>query len=81
MLAGASACVLIGVNARLPAARRMLLVDLGAFVLVNVYVPNAGPRGAGTARRDLKTRFLRALKRKCDGLADAGREVRAPGTP
>lgn len=60
---------------------RMLLVDLGAFVLINVYVPNAGCRRSGgpssdrQLRVDLKERFLAALLEKATGLASAGREV------
>ena len=63
--------------------RRMLLVDLGAFVLINVYVPNAGCRRSGGAggdssvRVDLKERFLAALLEKAHGLVSAGREVHA----
>ena len=50
-------------------------MDLGAFVLINVYVPNAGHRGRDTARGDLKARFLAALQDKCGQLAAAGRQV------
>jgi exonuclease III len=58
----------------------MLQVDLGAFVLINVYVPNAGCRGrkgdSNTERVDLKERFLSALLERANELAVAGREVR-----
>lgn len=53
----------------------MVITDHGAFLLVNVYVPNAGDRPA-RPRLDYKLRFLAALRRKVDGLAAAGREVR-----
>ena len=43
-------------------------------MLVNVYVPNAGGRPE-RARLDFKCRFLRALQRRCDSLAAAGRQV------
>jgi hypothetical protein len=58
--------------------RRVVITDHGAFVLVNVYVPNAGERPA-RSRLDFKVRFLRALKDKCDALAAAGREVGGAG--
>ena len=52
------------------------MTDLGAFVLINVYVPNAGDRKLDNGRTDLKIRFLDALKQKADLFRDAGREVR-----
>ncbi|GAB4818347.1 hypothetical protein N2152v2_005393 [Parachlorella kessleri] len=53
---------------------RLVVTDHGSFVLLNVYVPNAGDRPA-RARLDCKIRFLRALKAKCDGLVAGGRQV------
>lgn len=55
---------------------RCVVTDLGAFVLINVYVPNAGDRKAGDGERvAFKVRFLEALKQKADVLRDGGREV------
>ena len=54
---------------------RCVITDLGAFVLINVYVPNAGDRKTDNGRTDLKVRFLDALKQKADVFRDAGREV------
>eukprot|EP00887_Chlorella_sp_A99_P002530 scaffold6.g2530.t1 len=59
---------------------RIVVTDHGAFVLVNVYVPNAGDRPA-RSRLSYKLRFLEAslrdpaLRSKCDALAAAGREL------
>lgn len=53
----------------------MVLTDLGAFVLINVYVPNAGDRSGDGERTAFKVRFLTALKEKCDALVAAGRQV------
>jgi exonuclease III len=52
----------------------VVITDHGAFVLVNVYVPNAGDRPA-RARLPYKLRFLQALQRACDELMAQGREV------
>ncbi|EFN58215.1 hypothetical protein CHLNCDRAFT_142087 [Chlorella variabilis] len=52
----------------------VLITDHGAFVLVNVYVPNAGDR-PDRPRLHYKLRFLAALRRKCEELAVAGREL------
>lgn len=54
---------------------RVVLTDLKAFVLINVYAPNAGDRSGSRLRVDFKVRFLRALKEKCDALSAAGRQV------
>ena len=55
---------------------RCVVTDLGAFVLINVYIPNAGDRKAGDGERvAFKVRFLEALKQKADVLRDGGREV------
>lgn len=51
------------------------MTDLGAFVLINVYAPNAGDRKSENDRVDFKVRFLDALKHKADLFRDAGREV------
>lgn len=53
---------------------RVIETDHGAFVLLNVYVPNAG--GSDKPRLAYKLAFLAALQRRADALADAGREVR-----
>ncbi|CAL8460704.1 g235 [Coccomyxa elongata] len=54
---------------------RVVLTDLGAFVLINVYVPNAGNRTGDGERTAFKVRFLEALKEKADALRAAGRQV------
>ena len=67
---------------------RCVLTDHGAFVLINVYVPNAGDHHRdpqlNRPRLPFKLRFLRALRRKCDALVQAGRQVgfilRKPGS-
>ncbi len=51
------------------------MTDLGAFVLINVYAPNAGDRRNDNGRIDYKIRFLDALKHKADLFRDAGKEV------
>lgn len=61
-----------------PLAGRVAISDHGAFVLINVYVPNAGDRPA-RARLGFKLSFLEALKRKTDALRKEGREVRVLG--
>lgn len=53
---------------------RVVLTDHGAFVLINVYVPNAGP-APERPRAAYKYKFLEALKTKAVSLRDAGREV------
>ncbi len=57
------------------AACRCVVTDLGAFVLINVYAPNAGDRKSDNGRIDYKVRFLDALKHKADLFRDAGKEV------
>ncbi len=55
---------------------RVVVTDHGAFVLLNVYVPNAGDRKReGGERVDFKCRFLSALKEKADSFVASGREV------
>lgn len=57
---------------------RVVLTDHGSFVLLNVYVPNAGKKEETISERaDLKIRFLHALKEKCDSLREEGRKARA----
>lgn len=51
-------------DARFDQEGRVVATDHGAFVLVNVYTPNAGVRPART-RLGFKLEFLRALQRKC----------------
>ena len=56
---------------------RIIVSDHGSFVLLNVYVPNAGKRKEGMSERaDLKIRFLHALKAKCNAIREEGKEVR-----
>ena len=54
----------------------MVLTDHGAFVLINVYAPNAGDRAAGRPRLAYKLRWLAALAAKAAALTAAGREAR-----
>jgi exonuclease III len=65
-------------DALLSPASRVVITDHSHFVLVNVYVPNAGDR-PDRPRLQYKLRFLEALKHKCDTLVAQGREVRAAG--
>ncbi|GIM03777.1 hypothetical protein Vretimale_8394, partial [Volvox reticuliferus] len=53
---------------------RLALTDHGAFVLLNVYAPNAGDRPE-RARLPFKLAFLRALRAKMDELMALGRQV------
>ncbi|RMZ56019.1 hypothetical protein APUTEX25_004443, partial [Auxenochlorella protothecoides] len=53
---------------------RVVVSDHGAFVLINVYVPNAGDRPA-RPRLGFKLKFLHALKRTADGFRKQGRQV------
>lgn len=59
---------------------RFLLCDFGeeSFVLINVYVPNAGPPPE-RPRLGYKLSFLRALLTKVNLLLDAGRKVMVVG--
>lgn len=56
-------------------ARRVVETDHGAFVLLNVYVPNAGDRPP-RPRLEAKLAFLVALQGRVRQLLDAGRQVR-----
>ncbi|KAG2429845.1 hypothetical protein HXX76_010627 [Chlamydomonas incerta] len=58
---------------------RFVQTDHGAFVLINVYVPNAGEHAAGRPRLGHKLAFLRALRRRLDELSAEGRLVIAVG--
>ncbi|CAI5462856.1 unnamed protein product [Closterium sp. Yama58-4] len=49
--------------------------DHGRFVLLNVYVPNAGERKHGRPRLRRKMAFLRALRSECDAIRASGRHV------
>ena len=53
---------------------RVVLTDHGSFVLINVYVPNAGPCPE-RPRAAYKYKFLEALKTEALLLRDAGRQV------
>lgn len=57
-----------------PTPGRVVVSDHGAFVLINVYVPNAGDRPA-RPRLGFKLKFLHALKRTADGFRKQGRQV------
>ncbi|MCO5593298.1 hypothetical protein L7F22_047306 [Adiantum nelumboides] len=54
---------------------RVVETDHGSFILINVYSPNAGEREQGRPRLGFKLSFLKALKRKCDGLVHSGRHI------
>ncbi|KAK9805387.1 hypothetical protein WJX73_010257 [Symbiochloris irregularis] len=56
---------------------RVIITDHGAFVLINVYVPNAGG-GKGSddrPRAAFKLQFMRALRDKVDALHATGKQV------
>ncbi|GAQ78726.1 putative endonuclease/exonuclease/phosphatase family protein [Klebsormidium nitens] len=53
---------------------RVMMTDHGAFVLFNIYVPNAGEKPL-RPRLDFKMKFLNALRAKCDELVASGRHV------
>jgi exonuclease III len=53
---------------------RIMYTDHGSFVLLNVYVPNAGGQ-IGQPRMDFKLRYLKALQKTCDALVRSGRHV------
>ena len=53
---------------------RVVCTDHGHFVLLNVYVPNAGGR-PDRPRLAAKLAFLQALTAKADALVAEGREV------
>lgn len=55
-------------------ADRVVITDHGAFVLINVYAPNAGDAPA-RPRVDFKCRFLAALKERMDALVAQGRQA------
>lgn len=44
---------------------RVILTDHGAFVLLNIYAPNAGEKPL-RPRLDFKMKFLNALRSKCE---------------
>jgi exonuclease III len=44
---------------------RIMYTDHGSFVLLNVYVPNAGGQ-IGQPRMDFKLRYLKALQKTCE---------------
>lgn len=54
--------------------RRVVVTDHGHFVLINVYVPNAGGKPE-RPRLATKLDFLRLLKAEADGFLEQGREV------
>lgn len=67
-----------GFDADIDKEGRVVLTDHGAFVLVNVYIPNAGAASgelAAKPRLEFKLKFLKALHAKLEALREAGREV------
>ncbi|KAI8871638.1 DNase I-like protein, partial [Ramicandelaber brevisporus] len=50
---------------------RCVIVDIGAFIIINVYVPN----GANEERTAYKVRFLRAVRERTAQLEKLGRRV------
>jgi exodeoxyribonuclease III len=55
---------------------RVLETDHGAFVLLNLYAPNAGDRAVdGGVRGGVKAAFLTAVRRRVDALMADGRQV------
>lgn len=56
---------------------RVIITDHGAFVLINVYVPNAGgSKGSDERpRAAFKLQFMRALRDKVDVLHATGKQV------
>jgi exonuclease III len=67
-----------GFGADIDKEGRVVLTDHGAFVLVNVYIPNAGAASgepAAKPRLEFKLKFLKALHAKLEALREAGREV------
>ncbi|GMH33999.1 hypothetical protein BSKO_01833 [Bryopsis sp. KO-2023] len=57
---------------------RVVMTDLGAFVLINVYVPNSGDIPE-RPRLHFKLKFLEELKSKMESLVSQGREVLVVG--
>jgi hypothetical protein len=57
---------------------RVVATDHGAFVLINVYAPNAGDR-PGCARLGFKLRWFAALRERVEGLLAEGRQVVVAG--
>ena len=66
---------MVGLTAVRCPMRRVVCTDHGAFVLINVYVPNAGSPPE-RPRLPVKLRFLEAIKRKADALTASGRQAR-----
>lgn len=57
---------------------RLICTDHGGFVLLNVYVPNAGDHEEGRPRLDFKLRYLEALEQTCkQGALNSKRFERA----
>ncbi|KAH9307218.1 hypothetical protein KI387_035129, partial [Taxus chinensis] len=54
---------------------RLMETDHGSFVLINVYVPNAGEPPDSRPRLNFKLRFLKALKHRCEDLVNSGKEI------
>lgn len=58
---------------------RLICTDHGSFVLLNVYVPNAGDCDEGRPRLDFKMRYLKALEQTCEELVRSGKHVMIVG--
>jgi AP endonuclease-2 len=56
---------------------RAVVVDLGLFVLINVYCPNDGT--GSKEREDFKMQYHRLLEARVDGLIQEGRQVMVVG--
>ncbi|KAJ7526235.1 hypothetical protein O6H91_17G089200 [Diphasiastrum complanatum] len=54
---------------------RLMYTDHGNFVLLNVYVPNAGDRQEGRPRLSFKLNFLEALEHLCDKIVNSGKHI------
>ncbi|KAJ3853459.1 Endonuclease/exonuclease/phosphatase [Lentinula lateritia] len=59
----------------LDAEGRVLTLDFGLFVLINVYCPNDGSSAEDTSRLDYKMAFHRLLEARVRALIREGREV------
>ena len=59
---------------------RMVETDHGSFVLINVYLPNAGDKEQGRPRLHFKLAFLEALKNKCTFINFTPSYIRTPHT-
>lgn len=54
---------------------RVMITDHGAFIVVNIYAPNAGDHNQGRPRLDYKVRFYRALIEILQSYKAQGKEI------